>query len=216
MKVWAYVDGFNLYNGALIRSSWKWLDLQKLCRILLRDEINHIKYFTAKVNARVNDPDQPKRQMIYWRALRTIPSLEIIEGQFMTRRVHLPLASSIDQLEASSGQGISKPEFVEVLRSEEKGTDVNLAVHLVKDAFLNRYEAALIISNDSDLLEAVNTVREIGKTVIIYTPHRKSPSVQLKNAATLFRKIENKHLRECLFPDSLSDNKGDFRKPSGW
>ena len=30
MRTFVYVDGFNLYYGALKRSSWKWLDLPAL------------------------------------------------------------------------------------------------------------------------------------------------------------------------------------------
>ena len=45
-----YIDGFNLYYGALKGSPWKWLDLEKLCHLLLpRDEIILIRYFTSKV-----------------------------------------------------------------------------------------------------------------------------------------------------------------------
>ncbi len=123
MKVWAYIDGFNLYNGAVRNTSWKWLDLQKFCQTLLpRDKIERIKYFTAKVDARINDPDQPFRQMLYWRALRTIDCLEIIEGRFLTKKVYLPLVNSVDKMKSDSLMGISlhgqKPDFAEVYRSE--------------------------------------------------------------------------------------------------
>jgi hypothetical protein len=72
---------------------------------------------------------------------------------------------------------------VEVYRSEEKGTDVNLAAHLIHDAHLGRFEAALVVSNDSDLKESVRIVKhEIGKIVGIFTPHPKSPSLDFHGA----------------------------------
>lgn len=48
-----YIDGFNLFYGALKGSPYKWLDLEALCHQLLpKDSIHRIRYFTAKVSAR--------------------------------------------------------------------------------------------------------------------------------------------------------------------
>lgn len=107
--------------------------------------------------------------------------------------------------------------MVRVLRSEEKGTDVNLAAHLVHDAHRNRFEAAAVISNDSDLKEAVRIVRrEVGKVVGVFTPHRDRHSVQLKKTASFFRGIPVEVLKRSLFADELSDERGSFQKPDGW
>lgn len=47
-----YVDSFNLYYGALKRSTNKWLDLERLFGLVLtRNEIIAIKYFTAKMES---------------------------------------------------------------------------------------------------------------------------------------------------------------------
>lgn len=57
-----YVDAFNLYYGALRGTTCKWLDLDALCRRLLpKDQIHRIRYFTAYVSARPGDPQQPRR-----------------------------------------------------------------------------------------------------------------------------------------------------------
>ena len=72
MKTYVYVDGFNLYYGAVKDTPYKWLNPQKLCDLLLPNHnITKIKYFTARISARPNDPDQPTRQQFYLRALRT-------------------------------------------------------------------------------------------------------------------------------------------------
>ena len=77
-KVNVYIDGFNLYYGALKGSPYKWLDLSALChRMLPNDTINSIEYFTAIVSARPHDPNLPVRQQVYLRALRTIGNLKI-------------------------------------------------------------------------------------------------------------------------------------------
>jgi hypothetical protein len=65
MKTNVYIDGFNLYYGCLKGNPHKWLDLAAFCQASFpppRNRINHIRYFTAQVTARPNDPLQPKRQ----------------------------------------------------------------------------------------------------------------------------------------------------------
>ena len=126
MKTVVYIDGFNLYYGAVKGTPYKWLNVSRLCQLLLpRNQIIQIKYFTALVKSRPYDPNQPKRQQLYLRALRTIPNLEIILGRFLTHERDMPLAGS------HSG----KPRFARVIKTEEKGSDVNLAVHLLNDVF---------------------------------------------------------------------------------
>ncbi len=67
--------------------------------------------------------------------------------------------------------GIGQPKTVEVIKTEEKGSDVNLAVHLIHDAYQNRYESAVIVSGDSDLVTAVQIVKnELGKPVGVLNP----------------------------------------------
>lgn len=222
MKVWIYVDGFNLYNGALRGKPYKWLDLLKFSESLLpNDDIEHIKYFTALVDSRVNDPERPYRQMTYWRALRTLDCVDIIQGRFLSKPAWMPEAASVEQLKAEAEAGIdvtkAKPNMVEVFRSEEKGTDVNLAAHLIHDAHLDRFEAALIVSNGSDLQESIRIVKEeVGKIVGVYTPHRERSNVELRNTASFFREIKRIHLRNSQFTSSLTDAKGTFETPRNW
>ena len=61
-----YVDGFNLFYGALKKTSYRWLNLERMCQLLLPgNTIGEIKYFTAMVSARPNDLTQPVRQQTY-------------------------------------------------------------------------------------------------------------------------------------------------------
>ena len=121
-----YVDGFNPYYRALRSTEFKWLDLHLLARILFpSDGINSVKYFTARISARPQDPEQPRRQQVYLRALATLPGLEVYFGSFRPRTKFRPLVEPVPGL----------PEYVEVRDSEEKGSDVNLAMHLLVDGF---------------------------------------------------------------------------------
>jgi hypothetical protein len=86
VKTNIYVDGFNFYYGAVKGTSYKWLDFAALCaKLFPRNQINRIRYFTALVDARPDDLQQPVRQQTYLRALETIPNLSVHYGQFRTR-----------------------------------------------------------------------------------------------------------------------------------
>ena len=88
MKTNIYIDGFNLYYGCIKDTPYHWLNLAEMCRLLLpKDKIQRIKYFTALVTSRPNDPDQPLRQRVFLRALQTIPNLEIILGSTVVGHV---------------------------------------------------------------------------------------------------------------------------------
>ena len=57
LKTSVYIDGFNLYYGALKQTPYKWLDIGKLCQVMLPAHVIHtIKFFTANVSARPHDP----------------------------------------------------------------------------------------------------------------------------------------------------------------
>ena len=205
MKMNVYIDGFNLYYGSLKGTPHKWLDVSLLCKHLFpKDTINKIKYFTASMRVRPQDSniDTPARQQIYLRALRTIPSIDIHYGFFLSHRVKMKKTDE-------SG-------FVEVWKTEEKGTDVNIASHLLNDGHLGDYEIAVVISNDSDLVTPIRmVVHELGLPVIVVTPYEKN-SVELKNSASSVRKIREGVLRVSQFPETLRDETGEFIKPEEW
>lgn len=204
-KVIVYIDGFNLYYGATKGTPYKWLDLGLLCHHMLpKDSIQEIKYFTAKVNARAHDPQQPFRQQLYLRALRTIPRFKIIYGHFLTHAAMMTLTGS------------NPPKKVWVDRTEEKGSDVNIASHLLMDGFRKRYEVAVVITNDSDLAEPVRMIRhELGLAIGILNPHQQH-SQQLKQHATFIKRIRQSDLIAAQFPPTLTDPAGAFTKPASW
>lgn len=202
-----YVDGFNLYFGALKGTPYRWLDLSTLCHYLLPQHVvTHIKYFSARVSARPNDLDAPMRQETYWRALRTIEGLEIYQGQFLTHVKSMPVAKPKE----------GHSPVVKVISTQEKGSDVNLASHLLFDAFKGKFDAAVVLSNDSDLMTPIQMVRqEFKRTVGILNPHQ-TPSRSLMKVASFYKPIRENVLQLSQFPVTLSDANGVFHKPSGW
>ena len=209
-----YVDGFNLYYGSVRRTTYKWLDISAVCRTLLPNvQINRIRYFTARVKASPHDQQAPVRQQTYLRALRTTVNLTIHEGHFVRWPVLMP------QFPLAYPNFAKMPQAVQVQKTEEKGSDVNLATYLLVDCFNNEFDEALVISNDSDLalpIEIVTT--QFGKNVGVVNPHPKSKlsGDLIRVASYHFRTINKKVLAACQFPAMLSDSRGTFTKPATW
>ena len=210
MRTYIYVDGFNLYYGALKDSPYKWLDIKALFRGILQPKNNilQIKYYTARVSARPDDPDAPTWQDIYLRALELyIPELTIIEGHFIQKSVSMMLETPI-----------GGKRFARVIKTEEKGSDVNLAVHLVNDAWRNHYDCAVVCSNDGDLSEAVRIVRrELHKTVVLAVPgdpNNRPTSVELKRWASATLRIKADALAASQLPNPIPGT--TLHKPVTW
>ncbi len=211
MKTNFYIDGFNLYNRAVKDTPYKWLDLYKVCRSLVPNhQVNRIRYFTSLVLSRPNNPDALQRQLIYNRALRTIPNLSIHLGQFRNRKKVRPLVTPI----------LGLPRNVEVWDTEEKGTDVNLASFLLMDGSCNDYEQAVVISNDADLALPIKMVRdELELPTGIVNPNLDQSAYtpkELTDSATFERRLWPSTLRNCQFPPQLQDSVGTITKPAGW
>jgi len=208
MRTHVYIDGFNLYYGCLKGTPYKWLDPGRLCGHLLKpNDVRSIKYFTARIVASRRDPDQATRQDVYFQALSSVSHLEIILGHFLTH--------TVTRRRADGGGA------VRVLQTEEKGSDVNLATHLIHDAHRNLMECAVLVTNDSDLAEAVRIARrEIGLRVGIIPPtlgRGRYPSRELTRHATFVRRIRKGVLRDSQFPDRLLNRRGDLiHKPQSW
>ncbi len=216
-KVIVYIDGFNLYYRALRRPEHKWLNVQALAEALLpNDDIIKIKYFTAKIQPSKIDPRKHVRQQIYFRALETLPRVELLFGNYITSCARMPL---YDEWKA----GIMK--LVRVAKQEEKGTDVNLATHMMRDAFRGEFEAAAVLTSDSDLAEPFRIVaQELELPVILLHPYVADGNGVLREPARKLRtyvgnrikKIREGLLAASQLPDELKDRHGSITRPHEW
>ena len=171
-RVITYIDGYNFYFGMLseaIKRGSKtepsasyyrlmWLDLQGLATSLLlpSQELVGIKYFTSPIST---SKGKQERQNNYLDALRTRPLIEIIFGRFQPDRKECDRCGH--------------PAY----HPQEKKTDVNIAVNLICDAIEDRYDTALLITGDSDLVPAVEAVKKLTphkRIVVAFPPNRRS------------------------------------------
>jgi hypothetical protein len=207
-----YIDAFNLQYGCLQGTPYRWLDIAALARALLPEhEVRRVRYFTA-VLAQVGGGDghDRDRQLAHLRALKTLPEVSIHYGHHLRGTRRMPLANPPP----------GGPVTVEVLKVEEKGSDVNLATMLLADAFRGEFEQALLVTNDSDLAFPVEVVRQqLGKAVGVAYPCSRPGRVcssRLRQVATYTREIRETTLAKCRLPGEIRDAHGCVRKPSNW
>lgn len=207
MNVYVYVDGFNLFHRALRGTPYKWLDLCALSARLLdrADTVEVVRYFTARVSARAGKPDSPRNQQVYLSALSTLPQVRFHYGRFLPKTKKRPL--------------VSDPRtFVEVHDVEEKGSDVNLASHLLNDAWLARSDAVLVMSQDTDLIEPIRMVSKGLKVPVgLVWLDGRAPDRKMATAATFVRHVTKSDLAASQFSNPLKrKDGGEIHKPADW
>jgi len=245
MRTRVYVDGFNLYYGALKDTAFKWLDPVKLAYQLLlaRYSVTKLKYFTARVSG-IRDAGAPARQQAYLTALKTLPEVEVLFGTFLSKTIWRPLTNlpvagrrigtpnpvtmpaGTHAVSGPTTQTLPvgthrrppkgkkkrrkrtapRPDAVvsQVHTMEEKGSDVNLAVHLLNDAWKKSFDAAVVISNDTDLVTPIRMVSvEQGKPVFVVCPSRNRMAAQLARVATYKRHVRPAMLRGAQLPPNI-------------
>ena len=208
-SVQVYVDGFNLYYRALKGTPYRWLDPGKLARFAFPGyDVRRIRYFTARLDARPFDPGPVLRQQAYLTALNSVPNLTVHEGLFRTRVVRMRRACPVE----------GESPRVEVLRTEEKGSDVNLAIFALWDAIHERPSLVALITNDSDQKQTLQFIRQgLGLDVVVLNPDPRRPSADLKAVATEIRPLRPRLLAACQFPPTVTTPSGrTVRKPERW
>lgn len=210
-----YIDGFNLYRRLLENHPQdKWLDVEALSQRLLPEyELTRVRYFTAIIKVLPGaDVNSPQRQQAYLRALRTLPRTTIHLGNFRVDKRRMPVHPIEWEADGS-------PRVVTVRKTEEKGSDVALASHLLLDAFRDESDVFVVLSNDSDLVEPMRLARnELGKDIGLLSPMEpKRASNELKQIGlALHRQVGVADLAACQLPAEIKDQHGVVRRPEKW
>jgi len=187
VRVGVYVDAYNLYYGGRAlcgraAAGWRWLDVRGLALNAIATQgswsvsnLEHVVYCTARVDA-VTNPGGHRDQDVYLKALLASGSVDWVEyGNYVARTKTGLLATENSvtgrptvttsawpvMVQDGAGRAVRDARFlVKYLHLEEKGSDVNVAAHLLTDALDGRIDGAVVISNDSDLALPIRQVRE--------------------------------------------------------
>lgn len=241
-----YVDAFNLYYGARGlcgrgEPGWRWIDLRALSHRLIQhgstwmsdsgeEPSLRIVYCTAMVSGASN-PSGAADQEIYVRALKAAKSVDHVElGNYVARVANAPLATrdKKDRPQLVSPQWplmvqdehrnhIDAKFIVSVARREEKGSDVNVASHLLIDTLNKKIDAAVVISNDSDLRFPVKFARDLVPVGTV-NPSASYLAGKLRGSPAdgagdhWWYQLSDDDVRASQLPDRI----GKVSKPSGW
>lgn len=196
-----FIDGFNLYHAIDNRREFhkfKWLDLSNLAKCFVRktDSIEDTYYFTALASWA---PDKVKRHKIYIKALQ-IQNVKIIYGEFKRKDKFCPLCRR------------------EYRTFEEKQTDVNIAIQLFQLAIADKYDTAIIVSGDSDLIPSITAVQKAfpaRKIGIVIPIGRRAEA--LKQICDFHIKMKEKHLQSSRFQNEIHiGNNQKLVCPANW
>jgi 6-hydroxy-3-succinoylpyridine 3-monooxygenase len=202
-----YIDGFNLYYGAVKDvPALKWLNIERFCRLLRPDDdIVAIRYFSALVEG----PTRPNQEM-YLRALATTPLVSVVLGRFKKKNITCRLSACMH------------PGERRFRVPEEKRTDVSIATYMMDDAYRNACDHLIIFSGDSDLVPPVAMVRGRfpEKKITVYVPSRnaeRGAAVELRTACHVNRDLPLILLPKSQFPNEIPDGgAGVIRRPADW
>ncbi|MGI4814753.1 MAG: NYN domain-containing protein [Janthinobacterium lividum] len=192
LRVMTYIDGFNLYFGLKERAwqKYMWLDVCKLSQSLLKptQDLVGTKYFTSRISG---SKTKEARQGAYLDVLASLPKLEILYGRFQDDRKQCQ----------QCGHSAFLPQ--------EKKTDVNIATQILCDAYTDRYDVALVISGDADLVPPVSAVKTSfpNKRVIIAFPPRRF-SAELAMAGHVSMPIYEAKFRKSRLPSAITLTNG--------
>ncbi len=231
----AYVDGFNLYMGALKgRPELKWLDLVAFCKAARPDmQLGKIYFFTAAISEKYPGDDAPRRQEKYLRVLAH-QGVIVVRGKFqlndkLLRTVtmqrqsvfvpELPKLAGISQVALNVVARKALPTVPKAFVREwkEKGSDVNLGSYLLRDALLKHISAALVVTGDSDLVMPVKFAVDAGVNVRVIVPNRKQNASALRNVATRLRMLHPGDLIVAQLPKTFIGKNGrQIVRPKEW
>ena len=192
-RVAFFIDGFNLYHSLKDNASdCRWLNLRKLCEHYIdsqKEVIVSIYYFSA-IATWHHDQTKVQRHNLYISRLRQ-ENITPILGKFKEK----------DMTCGKCGQHYKS--------HEEKRTDVNIALKMVSDAVLGKYDTAILVSGDTDMIPAIETIRDLSlhKRIGVLFPLKRFTN-ELKEAADFSMTIKKQVLLQCLFETSTA--------PEGW
>jgi hypothetical protein len=243
VRIGVYVDGFNVYYGGRGicgrgTAGWRWLDLRALATDLIsrraswaEASVDRIVYCTARIDA-VSNPSGQADQDIYLKALLAAGSVDHIEyGTYVSRVKTAPMAIKDAQgrpklvepawpvmiQDGHGGQVDGAVFMVSYANREEKGSDVNVAAHLLLDVLGGAVDAAVVISNDSDLRFPVEQARQ-RVPVGVVNPSRNFLAGDLRGDAGsgAGRHWWVRLVAADFTSHQLPDPAGQYHRPAGW
>lgn len=218
-----FVDGYNLFYGALSDTPYKWLDLRSLLTSIAKIEnpssvASSVNYFSAPVQPKLASRGTVSKeaQDSYIRALKS-SHCSVVMGRHTLSEGYAPIYEP--------GRDPDRSHRTKVWKIEEKETDVNIALEMYRCAARSSGEPRqiVLVSGDTDMGPALEAIKSdfpnIRRGVIL--PHREGhhrtvPGSLKSNSDWIRKVIRDAELEAHQFPDRVPTGKKPAIKPSYW
>ena len=190
-------------NGSKIRS----INYQELAKTInsklpLKSQVIKTYLFAYKPCDQLMKLEKYSKYYDWLQKVKTTPYFEVIEGRQELRNIK---GVKLDITDSKT------------YTTEEKETDINLATHMLAKGFQNAYDIAILVSGDTDYIKVVETLHNIGKTVVI--AHFKHQIIEKYNGIidahiTLYDNVLNKaynHQKENI-KETKHNNENSFQE----
>ena len=193
---------------------YSWLDIEKFAMAITPkgNSLVLAKYFSSRIKGDATDPDKPKRQAIYWNAIRSLePRVVIIKGNYQAFQSH---CKHCNHLIRCKNCGVPH------IKPNEKKTDVNIATAMLVDAFENRCDQQILVSGDSDYENTLMEIRRLfpeKELIVAFPPKRRNNRLMGNDKCTFAFDIQEDAFKKSQFPDVvLAAGNVLMKRPAGW
>lgn len=195
-RVAIFIDGSNFYHGLKNCIGNTKIDFTKFAELLCKDrELIRTYYYNVPVNQNYF-PDTYKEQQRFFDSLKSLPYFELKLGRLEKRQTRI----NKNELMKQFGEEITKiilDKMGDTITFVEKGIDVSMAVDMLRLAYHNGYDTAILVTGDADFVAAIEGVKDMGKHVE-NAYFREAKGYHIRMSSDKFILLDKEHLGPCL------------------
>lgn len=185
-RVWIFIDGGNFHHLVIkkINCIEQTFDFEKFTTFLIGEKgiaENGKRYYVGTVRERMGDAHSKESMAIQTRFFATLKnhSWHIGTSKLKTRIETITVDSRMKDFDKLKSIGIREIEYE---RKREKGIDVMIATDIIAGAVEDKYDTAIVISSDADLLPAIDWVRKNRNKKVQYVGFSMPDSLNERNS----------------------------------
>ncbi|MFH1778885.1 MAG: NYN domain-containing protein [Candidatus Omnitrophota bacterium] len=196
-RIAIFIDGSNFYHGLKDYIGNTKIDFVKFAQLLCGDrELIRTYYYNVPVNQKFF-PEIYQDQQKFFDSLKTLPYFVLKLGRLEKRVVKLNQTELIKTFGEKIAKIIIEKMGETIVTFVEKGIDINLAADMLRLAYNNAYDTAILVTGDADFVAAVEGVKDMGKHV--ENAHFKdAKGFHIRRACDKFIPLDKDFLAPCL------------------
>jgi uncharacterized LabA/DUF88 family protein len=197
-RVTVFVDGSNFYHGLKTNNCPTNIDFYKLSALMVGNKRKLIRtYYYNAIYDQNQNPQEYAKQSRFFNALKSTPYLVTKIGRLEKRTAKVDKEHLIEIFGVDTANKLLEKIGKQIVTYVEKGIDINIASDMLKLAYNNSYDTAILISGDGDFVPAVSAVQDLGKHVEnVYL--KKGRSNNLTQTCDKFTALDLDFINQCL------------------